>query len=354
LSSENSIHGERREKVRALVAHAAGDVRVESLPSPSPAADEAVIRIVYGGICGSDLHYWQRGAAGQSILREPMVLGHEIVGVVDRAAADGSGPSVGSPVAVHPARYSTSPERFPAARPNISAGVSYLGSAARVPHTHGGFAERIALPTDMLRELPQSLPLRTAALIEPASVAWHAADRAGDLAGQRVLVIGAGPIGALIVAAARARGAAEIIATDLHELPLRIAREVGATRTLLAGDAEAISAVDADVVLESSGSPQGLASALSGATRGGRVVMVGLIPSGNQPIPITTAITKELDVVGSFRFHDEIDSVIDALSRGVLRVDPVITHEYVLEDALEALHVAKDPTTSAKVLLRFS
>lgn len=283
-----------------------------------------------------------------------MVLGHEIVGVVERAATDNSGPAAGTSVAVHPARYGESPARFPAARPNISAGVSYLGSAARVPHTHGGFAELVALPASMLRRLPDSLPLRTAALIEPASVAWHAANRAGDLEGMRVLVIGAGPIGALLVAVARARGAAEIIAVDRHDLPLRIARRVGATRTLRAGDAEAIAAVDADVVLESSGNPLGLASALSGATRGGRVVMVGLIPGGDQPVPIATAITKELDVVGSFRFHDEIDAVIDALARGDLQVDPVITHEYALVDAAEALHVAIDPATSGKVLLRFS
>jgi L-idonate 5-dehydrogenase len=338
---------------RALVVHAVDDVRVEEVPLPAPAADEAVIRIAYGGICGSDLHYWKHGAAGQSILREPLILGHEIVGVVEVPARDGSGPAAGVAVAVHPARYGASPSRFPAHRPNISAGVSYLGSAARLPHTAGGFADRVVLPGRMLRALPERLPLRTAALIEPASVAWHAVNRAGDVEGKRVLVIGAGPIGALIVAVARAQGAAEIIAVDLHELPLRIAREVGADRTLRAADAEAIAAVDADVVLESSGNRFGLASALSGATRGGRVVMVGLLPDGDQPVPIATAITRELDLVGSFRFHDEIDAVIDALARGTLHIEPIITHEFALEDAAEALGTAIDPTSSGKVLLRF-
>ncbi len=336
------------------MAHAAGDIRVEPIEQPPHGTDEAVIRIAYGGICGSDLHYWKHGAAGQSILREPMVLGHEVVGIVERAADDGSGPVAGTAVAVHPARYGDSPVRFPADRPNISGGVSYLGSAARLPHTAGGFAERISLPTAMLRPLPEAVPLRTAALIEPASVAWHAVTRAGDLEGKRVLVIGAGPIGALIVAAARARGAAEIVAVDLHELPLRIAREVGATRTIFADETDEIAAVDADIVLESSGNPRGLASALAGATRGGRVVMVGLLPDGDQPVPIATAITKELDVVGSFRFQDEIDAVIEALAHGELQVDPVITHEYALEDALDAMRTASNPTASGKVLLRFS
>lgn len=340
--------------VRAIVAHATDDVRVETVPLRAPAADEAVIQVVYGGICGSDLHYWKHGAAGQSILREPMVLGHEVVGTVVVPARDGSGPAAGTPVTVHPARYAESPVRFPADRPNISGGVTYLGSAARLPHTAGGFADHIVLPTGMLRELPAGVPLRTAALIEPASVAWHAVNRAGDLAGKRVLVIGAGPIGSLIVAAARARGAAEIIAVDLHERPLRVATEVGATTTLLATDTEAVLAVDADVALESSGNPRGLASAIGGTTRGGRVVMVGLQPDGNQPVPIATAIMREIDLVGSFRFHDEIDDVIRALGDGILHIDPVITHEFALDDALAAFETALDSTSSAKVLVKFS
>lgn len=351
MSSESATLS--RAQVSALVAYSTGDVRVDNITLPTPADDEVVVRIAYGGICGSDLHYWKHGAAGQSILREPMVLGHEIVGIVETTAADGSGPAAGAPVAVHPARYGNSPERFPTERPNISAGVSYLGSAARLPHTAGGFAERVVLPARMLRELPEQLSLRTAAILEPASVAWHAVSRGGDIAGKRVLVIGAGPIGALVVATAVARGAAEVIAVDLHELPLRIARDVGATCTIVATDADAVTAVDADVVIESSGSHRGLASAISGATRGGRVVMVGLLPDGNQPVPIATAITRELDLVGSFRFHNEMDEVIAAITDGTLRVDPVVTHEFPLDAALTALETAADATSSGKVLLRF-
>lgn len=340
--------------IRAVVAHAAGDVRVDAAPAPVPADDEAVVRVVYGGICGSDLHYWRHGAAGQSILREPMVLGHEVVGIVERAAADGEGPAVGTPVAVHPARYGDAVERYPRDRPNISPAVSYLGSAARLPHTAGGFADRIALPASMLRVLPRDLDLRVAALLEPASVAWHAVGRAGDVSGKRVLVIGAGPIGALIVAAAAAHGAAEVVAVDLHERPLEIARQVGASRTIAATDAAAVEAVDADVVFESSGSPRGLASALGAATRGGRVVLVGLQPAGPQPVPIATAITRELDVVGCFRFHDEMDAVIDALAAGRLDIAPIVTHEFAVDDALQALETAADAAVSGKVLLRFA
>lgn len=338
----------------AVVVHGIDDVRYESIALAEPGADEAIVRIAYGGVCGSDIHYWKHGAAGESLLREPMVLGHEVVGTVERAAADGSGPAVGTPVAVHPARRDEVAERFPPHRPNLSPGVRYLGSAARLPHTAGAFAERVVLPTAMLRILPDGLDLRTAAIAEPAAVAWHAAGRAGDLTGKRVLVIGSGPIGALCVAVASRAGAAEIVATDLHELPLGIAIAVGATRTIDARDAEAIAAVDADVVIESSGSVHGLFSAVRGATRGGKVVMVGLIPSGEQPALLSLAITRELELLGSFRFHDELDAVLTALADGSLRVEPIVTHVLPAASAVEALRRAADASTSGKVLLDFS
>jgi L-idonate 5-dehydrogenase len=339
----------------AVVAHAAGDLRIEEVPLAAPAADQAVVEVAYGGICGSDLHYWLHGAAGESILRAPLVLGHEISGTVVRAAADGTGPAAGTPVAVHPATPGpgTGDVRYPVDRPNLSPGCTYLGSAARFPHTDGAFSRYVNLPARMLRELPENLDLRTAALIEPASVAWHAVGRAGDVAGKTALVIGCGPIGALAVAVLKRAGAARITAVDMHARPLEIAAAVGADQWITAGDAEAIAAVEADVVIESSGNHHGLASAIQGATRGGKVVMVGLLPTGPQPVLISLAITRELDLLGSFRFNDEIDEVITALADGSLHISPVITHEFPLTRGLEAFDVARNSAESGKVLLDF-
>jgi L-idonate 5-dehydrogenase len=338
----------------AVVAHAAGDLRIEDVALTAPAPDQAVVEVRYGGICGSDLHYWLHGAAGESVLREPLVLGHEIAGTVVRAAADGTGPAAGTPVAVHPATPGPGAARYPADRPNLSPGCTYLGSAARFPHTGGAFSRYVNLPVRMLRVLPADLELRTAALIEPASVAWHAVARAGDVTGKTVLVIGSGPIGALAVAVLKRAGAARIVAVDMHDRPLEIARAVGAHTLLKAGDTAAIAAVEADLVIESSGSHHGLASAIQGAARGGTVVMVGLLPAGPQPVLISLAITRELELKGSFRFNDEIDAVIAALADGTLFIDPVITHDFPVEQALKAFQVARNSAESGKVLLSFS
>lgn len=284
-----------------------------------------------------------------------MLLGHEVVGRVLAAAADGSGPAAGSEVAVHPATPAPGDgARYPADRPNLSPGSSYLGSAARFPHTEGAFARYAVLPARMLRELPAGLPLREAALAEPAAVAWHAVSRAGEVVGKRVLVVGSGPIGALVVAVLKRAGAAEIIAVDMFEKPLEIAVAVGATGTIAATDADGIAAVQADIAFETSGNHRGLASAVRGTVRGGRVVMVGLLPSGEQPALISLAITRELELVGSFRFTDEIDEVIAALADGSLQLGPVVTHEFDATEALEAFQIARDSAASGKVLLRFS
>lgn len=344
------------EQSPGLVVHRAGDVRVELVPVRPPGPDEAVVEVVYGGICGSDLHYWQHGAAGLSVLAEPMLLGHEVVGVVRTAATDGSGPPAGTPVAVHPARPDPGDGsvRYPADRPNLSPAGTYLGSAAHRPHTQGAFVRFLPLSTRMLRPLPAGLPLRTAAVAEPAAVAWHAVGRAGDVAGRRVLVVGAGPIGALVVAVLARAGAAEVVVTDLHEEPLARARALGATRSLLATEVDDLAAVQADVTVESSGSPRGLGTAIRATARGGRVVMLGLLPPGEQPVEIATAIARELELVGSFRFNDEIDAVLVALADGSLDVDGVVTHAYPLGEALAALETARDPRASGKVLLTFA
>jgi L-iditol 2-dehydrogenase/L-idonate 5-dehydrogenase len=342
-----------RPTTTTVVAHGAGDLRVEAQPVPVPGPDEALVRIAYGGICGSDLHYWRHGAAGESVLRAPMRLGHEVSGTVVTPAADGSGPAAGTDVAVHPATRGTAPGRYPHERPNISPGASYLGSAAHVPHTDGAFATYVAVPAGLLRALPDGLDLRTAALAEPASVAWHAVERAGDVTGTTALVIGAGPIGALAVAVLKHHGARRVIAVDLHEHALATARALGADETIAATDTEATAALEADVVLECSGSSPGLESAVRGAVRGGTVVLVGLMPSGPQPVLLSLVVTRELHLTGSFRFNDEIDDVLAALADGSLDAGAVVSHEYPVGRTLEAFEAAADAASSSKVLLTF-
>jgi L-idonate 5-dehydrogenase len=337
----------------AVVAHAAEDLRIEDIGAPAPRIDEAVVAIAYGGICGSDLHYWRHGAAGASVLREPMILGHEVSGVVAIAAADGSGPDVGTPVAVHPlTAHGDGHTPWPEEHPNLAPASTYLGSAMHLPHTQGAFARRVALPSRLLHPLPAGLDVKTAALAEPAAVAWHGLQRAGDVKGRSVVVIGAGPIGQLVAAVAQRGGASSVTVTDLQQRP----RDIAAARGIRAIDARAeaeISDLHADVVIESSGTVPGLVAAVSAAVRGGTVVLLGLQRGGEVPAPMATAITRELTLRGSFRFGAEFDDVIAALADGSLDVRGIISQVLPVDDALDAFALAADPASSCKVLIDF-
>ncbi len=336
-----------------IVIHKAGDLRVRDVGEPAPAADEAIVEIAYGGICGSDLHYWKDGTSGASILREPMILGHEVSGTVIAAAADGSGPEPGTRIAVHPLTpLADGATPWPHDRPNLAPGSTYLGSAMHLPHTQGGFARRVALPTRMLHAVPDGLSLEYAALAEPASVAWHALERAGNVLGKRVAVIGSGPIGLLVAATAHHHGAAEVVSTDLFALPRRLAEGLGGT-AVDATDADTISAFHADVVVESSGTVPGLAAAVSACRRGGTVVLVGNQQNGLVDAPMAAVITRELNLLGSFRFTGEFDAVIEALTAGKLNVEGIITAVRPMQEAEDSFRLAADASASSKILLSF-
>ncbi|MEV0383182.1 alcohol dehydrogenase catalytic domain-containing protein [Nonomuraea sp. NPDC050643] len=339
--------------VKALVVAGPGEMRVETRPLAEPRPYEAVVRVVYGGICGSDLHYWREGRVGESVLRAPMVLGHEVVGVVAEPAADGSGPPAGARVAVHPSRVCGRCAHCLREEQNLCDDLRYLGSAARSPHTDGGFAERLVVPANRLVPIPDGLDLRTAALAEPASVALHGLGRvlqAGRrVEGADVLVVGAGPIGLLSAALARAEGAATVTAADLHDAPLRQALRVGATHIVRAdGDA---AVPPADVAIESSGSAAGLATALQALRRGGILVAVGHLPPDGVTAPLHLAVTRELTLAGSSRFHHEMPTALSMMSRYAGRFAPVITSVHGLDAAPAAFRQAADARRSSKVLL---
>jgi len=336
--------------MKAVVVHGAGDLRVEDRPVPEPGQGEVRLTMTHGGICGSDLHYYLEGRVGNFVLREPLVLGHEVVGRVDMDPSGTFAP--GTPVAIHPATVDHTCPECRAGHPNTCRNARYLGSAASDPQTQGGFAEQLIVRKDQLRPLPEGLDLARAVLAEPLGVALHAVNQAGDIRGKKVLVSGSGPIGALVVAAAAARGAVEITATDLQDKPLEVARLVGATETIRV-DQQPVPELAYDVAIEASGSPRGLSAAIASVVRGGTVVQVGSLPSGDLPIALAALVARELTLRGAFRFADEIDEAIELLVTDD-RFQHVVTHTFGIDDVTEAMDVARDAGVSSKVVLELS
>jgi L-idonate 5-dehydrogenase len=327
-------------------------MRVEEREAAPPAAGQVAVRIVYGGICGTDLHYYHDGGVGNFRIQEPLVLGHEVVGRVSGGELE-----IGTPVGIHPATPCGECAECRQDRRNICAFSNYLGSAARMPHIQGGFVQELILPADQVRVLPDGLALRRAVLAEPLSVAIHAVRQAGHGVGQgavdgkRVLVTGAGPIGLLVVAVLRQEGARDVIATDLQQYPLQLAREVGATRTIQVGETEWPDEID--IAIEASGTAGGLRTCLERVRRGGTVVQVGSLPPGDTGFPGALLMTRELTLTGAFRFDHEFDTAIAWLADG-LPVDPIVTHTFPLAEAARAFNLASDRTVASKVLLEIS
>jgi L-idonate 5-dehydrogenase len=346
--------------IRALRVHGRDDLRLDWDPPPVAAPGEALVDVAYGGVCGSDLHYWRDGAVGASVLRAPMILGHEVVGRVAVPAADGSGPPAGQAVAVHPARSCGHCRWCAGGSPNLCPDTRYLGSAAQWPHTNGGFADQITVPAARLIPLPDHLDLRRASLAEPAGIAWHALDRAeavgAAIAGAHVLVVGGGPIGLLVAAVARYRDAASVTVADIHDRPLAVAAALGAHTVHardLADGSESTSPAPADIVAESSGSVAGLSSAIRAARPGGTVVAVGQVPAGDIAVPASLCISRELTLTGSLRLI-EIERSVAFLADARAVVDPIVTDVFPAGQAADAFAVAADPARSSKVLLDFS
>jgi L-idonate 5-dehydrogenase len=340
----------------AVVGHGPGDLRVENIATPTPGPGQVVVAVAYGGICGSDLHYYHRGGVGDFRITEPMVLGHEVVGTVLTWGPDvpEGTPTPGSPVAVHPATVCGHCHECLAGRANICRNVAYLGSAARTPHVQGGFSRQMVIPAVQLRALPGSLDLRTAALIEPLSVAVHAVSRAGDVRGKNVLVTGAGPIGCLVVAVLKQAGAARVTVSDMVDETLQIATAVGADAVVRADQPNGPDwPEDVELAIEASGAPPALATCLSRTRRGGTVVLLGLLPPGEVPFLGNVAVTRELDVRGAFRFSTEFDEAIALLSAG-LQVAPIITGVHPVSQAIAAFDLAGDRRHSSKVLIDFT
>jgi len=285
------------------------------------------------------------------VLKHPLVLGHEVAGRVARVADGVSGVEVGQPVTVHPAKLvgdGCLPDRI-AGRTNLYPRVRYFGSAAFDPHTDGGFCELKAVRAGQLRPLPDGVSTAHGALAEPLAVAMHAVNRAGAVRGREVLVNGAGPIGSLVVAAAKYAGAARVVAADIADSSLAVARAMGAdeVRNVATG---ATLPDDVELVFEASGASAALGPVLHAIARGGTLVQVGNLPGAAAPAVLGDLVTREITWIGAYRFVDEITDALLAMQNG-LDVAPLITHTFDIGRAAEAMAVAADHATGSSTLM---
>uniref|UniRef100_C5CZC7 Alcohol dehydrogenase GroES domain protein n=1 Tax=Variovorax paradoxus (strain S110) TaxID=543728 RepID=C5CZC7_VARPS len=344
--------------MEALVIHAPGDLRVEEVPTPELGANQLQVRVRCGGICGSDLHYYQHGGFGTVRIQEPMVLGHEVAGVIEAVGPEVSGFSAGQRIAVSPSRPCGLCRFCQEGLQNHCLDMRYYGSAMRNPHVQGAFRQQIVIDTHQAHLLADHLSDGEGAMAEPLSVALHGVQRAGPLLGRKVLVTGCGPIGALAIIAARRAGAAHIVATDMGAHPLSKALKVGADEVVnIAEEPGGLARFAADkgqfdVLFEASGNERALRGAFEVLRPRGIIVQLGLA-GGEMTLPINTIVAKEFDLRGVFRFHQEFATAVELLNKGLVDVKPLISATLSYRDSARAFALAADRSQAMKVLLNF-
>lgn len=343
--------------MKVIVIHDKKDLRIEDHQIEPPTADEVQIQMAAGGVCGSDLHYYNHGGFGTVKLREPMILGHEVSGHVTSIGANVTHVKEGDLVAVSPSRPCYECQYCHEAKHNHCLNMRFYGSAMPWPHIQGAFRETInALGSQCI--VANGLSAGEAAMGEPLAVTLHATRRAGQLLGKRVLITGCGPIGVLSILCARRAGAAEIVATDLAANALTQAHTAGADKTInVTNDADALSAYSADkgyfdVLFECSGSVQALTAAIPALRPGGVIMQLGL--GGDMNLPMMAITAKELTMKGSFRFHEEFAMAIELMQSGLINVKPLITHTFTIDEAEQAFTTANDRSVAMKTQIAFS
>jgi L-idonate 5-dehydrogenase len=343
--------------MKAVVIHQALDLRIEDRTEEKPGAGQIAVEIKRGGICGSDLHYYKHGGFGVIRLKEPMVLGHEVAGTVTGLGDGVTNVKVGDNVALSPSRPCNACEYCLRGQQAHCLNMMFYGSAMRFPHVQGAFQQSIVALASQAHKVADGISLEEAAFAEPFAVTLHAIVRAGSLANKRVLVTGCGPIGALAIVAARAHGAQEIVATDVSDFTLGLARKVGADTTVnVATAADAMNKFKAnkgcfDVMIEASGNEAALNMGLEVLRPRSVLIQLGL--GGNISIPQNMIVSKEIEIRGSFRFHEEFALAVDMINKRRVDLKPLLTEVVPLAEAKRAFELAGDRSQAMKVQIGF-
>lgn len=330
-----------------------GAMEIRSLPVPEPGAGEVRVRVAAGGVCGTDMHIYRGAPEIARLLKPPLVLGHEISGVVDAVGAGVTRVAGGERVSLesHIPCGTCYPCRL--GRTHICRQTGYPGVTR-----DGGFAEYVVVPERIVWVHPQSIDLHTAALFEPFGIAVHACLEGCGVAGMNVLVTGCGPIGLMSIAVAKAYGAHTIIATDVNPARLALATQMGATQVVDVRRADPLAVVrdltrgdGVDVAMEFAGQASALAQAVEALTPGGELRLVGAA-EGPLQVEITRWILKGLRVqaIHGRKLFSSWEHAGRLVYSGRVDLRPLISHRFPLARGVEAFDLI-ERGEAIKVLL---
>jgi len=312
-------------------------IYVEEIEIPTLDADQVLIRVESVGICGSDVHYYKHGAIGPYVVEKPIILGHELSGIITAVGKDIANSRIGTRVAVEPQRACKVCKQCKAGRYNLCPDIEFYAT----PPIDGAFCEFVKIESAFAYDIPDNISFDAAALIEPMSVCIWAAQKAGIERGSTVLIAGAGPIGVIMAQVARAFGAKDVVVTDVIDKRLEFVIGYGATRTLNSMT-ESLGAEKFDVFIDACGVPAAVYEGIKSTGPAGRVLLVGL-GSDDMNLPVSHIQNNEIIVTGVFRYANTWPTAIDLLASGKVNLDAIVTHHFALSDVEDGLRVTASP-----------
>lgn len=330
--------------MRAVRLHGPADLRAEEMPHPGkPEAGMVLLRSKSVGICGSDLHTYQDGRLGTTQLKSPLVLGHEFAGIVEAVgpdAHDGNGNLIkaGIPVAVDPAHACGHCELCHLGHPNLCLNIKFCG----LWPDDGALREYMLVPSETCFPMPEGTDFAIGALLESLGVAVHAVDLAKIRVNDSVAILGAGPIGLLILQVAKLSGASPIYVTDKFPWRLALAEKFGAI-PINCDSQDPVEAIHkatrgrgVDIAIEAAWADHSVQQAVDVARNGGRLVLVGIPGDDNLQIKHSVARRKGLTIRMARRMKHVYPRVINLYQRGAIDLNSLITHRFPLERAADA------------------
>ncbi len=332
--------------MKAARWHGRQDVRVEQVPEPRAQPGELVLKVSWCGICGTDMEEYRHGPNiipvetpnGLTGRTAPLTLGHEFAGTVVEVGEGVSGFAPGDRVAPEVVLFCG--RCFFCLRHEYALCVNW---AAIGLHTDGGLAEYVAVPAFSCVQLPEAIPDELSALVEPTEVAVRAVRKANPRLGESVAVVGGGPVGQLVLQAARAAGAGQVYLIEPRAARRELALRLGATAaidpaqpTWLEELRDTLHGVGPDIVFECAGAAGTAELAIKTARKGGRIVLVGIYP-GQVPITTLEIIVGEKQILGTVQHHydEDLPAAVELIASGRIEVTPLVTARIPLERVVE-------------------
>jgi L-iditol 2-dehydrogenase len=328
---------------RAAVMTDLSTMVIQERPDPEPGRQQAVVQVEAVGVCGSDTAYYKVGRIGDYIVDGPIILGHEVSGQVVQIGSDVRNVAVGDRVAIEPGTPCRNCRECMAGRYHLCPDLIFLAT----PPYDGALVQRMAIDSRNLYRIPDEMSYEEGALLEPLSVGIWGCKRANLQAGDDVLVTGAGPVGLLAAAAARAFGAGNVTITDLSEFRLGVARDMG----FVAERADAAGEDTFDVLLECSGAPGVLGSAMRRLRPAGRASMIGMSKESAIALPLAQLNVNELTVSLVNRYNHTWPLAIELVSSGRVDLKRLVTHHFPLAGSAEALTLGSRVPDSIKAVI---